>query len=83
MKYFKSILSLLVLALVIGSVFNFLDHGSIFPRQPSATTQFSRANCEVEIKRSFVEKAKKDNLSIDYAKLDYSIKQVCNCARNT
>ena len=75
----KKILSLLGMAVFISALFNFFDHGSIFPRKPTSNLDF--VNCQKLIKEAFIEKAKQNNDTFNKDGLDEYIKEVCDCAR--
>ncbi|WP_101774962.1 hypothetical protein [Pasteurella oralis] len=81
MRYLKSFLSLLGIALVVGMIFNFISHGSIFPEKPKGLNELTANTCEIHFKDAFIEMAKRKGDKVDYAQLDAFSKKICNCAR--
>ena len=75
----KKILSLLGLVFIVSLVFNFFDHGSIFPSKPS--TNINHKNCESELRLAFIKKAAENKQQFDVAVLENYVQKVCNCAR--
>ncbi|HDR0673421.1 TPA: hypothetical protein QBZ85_001090 [Pasteurella multocida] len=80
MKKLKSFLSLLGIALIVGMIFNFISHGSIFPEKPKGLNELTTNTCEMHFKDAYIEMAKQKGDKIDYAQLDAFSKKVCNCA---
>lgn len=79
MDKLKKFLSFFGFCLLVGAVFNFFDHGSIFPSKPS--TNINHKNCESELRQAFIKKAKEHNDQFSMSVLDGYVKHVCNCAR--
>ncbi|HED4451847.1 hypothetical protein ACFGZ3_03455 [Pasteurella multocida] len=82
MRHLKSFLSLLGIALVVGMIFNLINHGSIFPEKPRGLSELTANTCEMHFKDAYIEMAKQKGDKIDYAQLDAFSKKVCNCARS-
>lgn len=78
-KIKKAILFFL-LSLVIVMIFNFIDHGSIFPEKPS--DDLNHTNCPRLLKDAFVEKTRKNNDHFDENAINNFAKSVCDCAKS-
>lgn len=65
--------------MLVVAVFNFFDHGSIFPSKPSVS--INQSSCESELRQAFIKKAKEHNDQFSMSVLDGYVKHVCNCAR--
>ena len=79
MDKFKKFLSFFGFCLLVGAVFNFFDHGSIFPSKPS--TNINHKNCESELRQAFIKKAAENKQQFDVPALENYVRNVCNCAR--
>ena len=79
MNKIKKFLSFFVVCLLVGSVFNFFDHGSIFPSKPRGN--INQTNCESELRQAFIKKAAENKQQFDVPALENYVKNVCNCAR--
>ena len=75
----KKIFSLLGLVFIVSLVFNFSDHGSIFPNKPS--TNIDHKNCESELRLAFIKKAAENKQQFDVSALENYVRNICNCAR--
>ena len=79
MDKLKKFLSFFLFSMLVVAVFNFFDHGSVFPSKPSVS--INQSSCESELSQAFIKKEAENKQQFDIPALENYVQKVCNCAR--